>query len=130
MGLDPIPVVLVGEGGAQVPAELGPSSGTAGQERVERAGAVLLVVIMARIEGRASARDEEIRAQLAPAPMPIPDAGSVPTGGPPPGPMTSVPRSFSPATSISQPFAPIEARHSGADPDGPLAPPPPPPPSR
>ena len=39
-------------------------------------GAVLLVVIMARIEGRASARDEEIRAQLAPTPsrypMPVP----------------------------------------------------------
>ena len=62
-------------------------------------GAVLLVVIMARIEVRASARDEEIRAQLAPAPLPVPEIGWVPgRQAHRPAPVTSVPQPFSPAT--------------------------------
>jgi hypothetical protein len=93
-------------------------------------GAVLLVVIIARIEGRASARDEEIRAQLAPAPVPTPDAGSVPTGGPPPGPVSSVSQPFTPAASGPRPLTPVDAPRSAPAGDGPLAPPPPPPPPR
>jgi hypothetical protein len=89
-------------------------------------GAVLLVMIMARIEGRASARDEEIRAQLAPAAVPTPVPGSASSGGPPPGPATSVSQPFAPAMSVSGPFAP-DVSYADADADGPLAPPPPPP---
>ena len=60
-------------------------------------GAVLLVMIIAQIESRASARDAEIRAQLGPAPLqvadgpvpvpgPVPDGAPVSTVGPPPAP--------------------------------------------
>lgn len=99
-------------------------------EIMTAAGALLLLAIMARIEGRASARDEEIRAQLAPAIMPAPEAGLVRLDGPLPGPATSSSQPFAPATSVSQPFAPVEAPSPTPAPDGPFAPPLPPPPPR
>jgi hypothetical protein len=92
-------------------------------EIMTAAGAVLLVIIMARIEGRASARDDEIRAQLGPAPTPLPGTAS---DGPPPAPATSISQPFAPVMSTSQPFAPVEGPLPDSA-DGPLAPPPPPP---
>ena len=99
-------------------------------EIMTAAGALLLVAIMARIEGRAAARDEEIRAQLAPSTPPAPDAAALPAEAPPPGPVTSASQPFSPVTSVSQGIAAGEAPRPASAADGPLAPPPPPPPPR
>jgi hypothetical protein len=111
-------------------------------EVMTAAGAIVLVAVIARIEMRASARDEEIRAQLAPAAggVLLPMGPVVADGGMP------QPGQGGPAVTVSQPFdrfdAPPAAASSAGSPPisssgsvgtqaatdtGPMAPPPPPP---
>jgi len=102
-------------------------------------GAVLLVMIIAQIESRASARDAEIRAQLGPAPLqvgdgpvpvpaPVPDGAPVSTVGPPPAPSPAPSPAPGPAITVSRPFSATDS--PPADPAPLMPPPPPPPPAR
>jgi hypothetical protein len=109
-------------------------------EVMTAAGALVLVAVIARIEMRATARDEEIRSQLSPMAPAISGAGmaALETPGPAASPSAAATPAAAPPlpADAPRPITAVSLRSEAAgdvprSPDtGPIAPPPPPPPAR